>query len=249
MERTFSKAKFLAQPIERQHKKCAELLRKCYEAMAADGTIDDAFAGQYRQMQEWMNDPYAIESGTIKEVADRYHHHLQLAGRSQKEHNLLPTVRKGDRETALEKLPVHVYLERLRSAHNVGSILRTVEALGFGVVYFAEGTPFADHLQVQNCSMEAYRWVDCQRVEGLEGLPRPLIVLETGDEALSLYSYAFPEAFTLAVGNEETGCSDALLREADVILQIPMRGRKNSLNVANAFALAAGEILRQKEIR
>jgi tRNA G18 (ribose-2'-O)-methylase SpoU len=138
-----------------------------------------------------------------------------------------------------------VYLERLRSAHNVGSILRTVEGLGLGTVYFAEGTPFIDHHQVKSCSMESYNWVNCFKIHSLSELPRPLILLETGDDATGVHEFQFPDTFTLAVGNEETGCSDSLLAAADCIVQIPMRGRKNSLNVANAFALTAGEIVRQ----
>ncbi len=247
MERTFTKAKFLEQPLERRHKKCAELLRFCYEQRLNGGSIASEIEKQYAQWQEWMESTFSLDSKTIKEIAERYHYHLQAAGQSLKEHRLLPQVRKGDRQLAFAPLPVDVYLERLRSAHNVGSILRTVEALGFRTVYFADGTPFVTHAQVQNCSMKTHEWVNCQEITDIKQLERPLIVMETCEEAIPLHSYCFPETFTLALGNEETGCSDALLKEADVILQIPMRGRKNSLNVANAFALTAGEIIRQKE--
>ncbi|MGA8165369.1 MAG: TrmH family RNA methyltransferase [Waddliaceae bacterium] len=49
------------------------------------------------------------------------------------------------------------------------------------------------------------------------------------------------------VGNEEYGCSTEVKRCGQIFLEIPLRGRKNSLNVANAFAIAAAEMTRQKE--
>ena len=51
---------------------------------------------------------------------------------------------------------------------------------------------------------------------------------------------------TFPLGNEEYGCSKETLAMADYLLTIPLYGRKNSLNVSNAFAIAAQEICRQK---
>ena len=159
---------------------------------------------------------------------------------------MLPHVKKGDREQALEAWPIAVYLDNIRSAHNVGSMIRTTEALSLGSMYFSERTPFTDHQQVKNTSMGAYQWVECHQGFSLSDLFQPIIVLETTDEALSLYDFIFPPTFTLVVGNEEYGCSESSLQCADYFLRIPMRGRKNSLNVANAFAMVAGEIYKQR---
>ena len=166
------------------------------------------------------------------------------------EYDLLPRVKSRDREKPLgPSLPVSVYLDNIRSAHNIGSILRTVEAFGLGEIFFSPATPFVDHPQVKKTSMGAYHYVKCKKMDQINALPRPLIVLETCEHALPIHDFAFPEAFTLAIGNEEYGCSRDLLLHADVILEIPLRGRKNSLNVANAFAIAAAEIVKQKGIK
>ena len=53
---------------------------------------------------------------------------------------------------------------------------------------------------------------------------------------------SFPEKFTLILGNEEKGISQAALKEADVFLTIPLTGEQKSLNVASAFAMAAFQI-------
>ena len=182
---------------------------------------------------------------TPQTIADRYHYHLQQAGFGQKEHHLLPKVRTGDKTSAQPSLPIAIYLDQIRSAHNVGSIIRTVEAFSLGTLYFSASTPFITHKQVQDTAMGSAAWVSCHRNIPLDSLPKPLIALETSEEAASLYDFIFPSTFTLVLGNEEYGCSEETLKAADIILEIPLRGRKNSLNVANAFAIVASEIIRQ----
>ncbi|WP_068466881.1 TrmH family RNA methyltransferase [Candidatus Protochlamydia phocaeensis] len=240
----FTKRKFLALSSESQHKKCAELLRRLYEKGCGADLEEWAV---YKELLHWTGQP-ALPSFSPQAIADRYHWHNKCAGISKKEHHLLPSIRTGDRSHSPEPWPIAVYLDRLRSAHNVGSILRTVEALGLGTVYFSPDTPFVDHKQVQDASMGAYQWVSCQRDADLSMPQRPLIALETSEEAIALYDFIFPSSFTLIVGNEEYGCSEESLRQADYLVEIPLRGRKNSLNVANAFAMAGGEIQRQRRL-
>ena len=94
--------------------------------------------------------------------------------------------------------------------------------------------------------MGSHLFVHAHKNADLNTLKRPIIALETCDKALSLYDFLFPTSFTLVVGNEEYGCSDESLILADFIVEIPLRGHKNSLNVANALAIAANEIVRQQ---
>ena len=79
----------------------------------------------------------------------------------------------------------------------------------------------------------------------LKNLPRPLIALETAPLAPSIYDFSFPPTFTLLLGNEEYGLSRESLDQADQLVQIPLQGSKNSLNVACAYAIVAAEIRRQ----
>ena len=237
--KTFSQKKFLGLSSQQQHKACMKLLEAAYQG-------DTGRITEYNELAGWMETARLPEAISCKEVSDRFHWHREQGDVHLKEHKLLPTVREGDRETALSPpLPVAVYLDNIRSAHNVGSILRSAEAFGLGTVHFSETMAFADHKQVRDASMGAWEWVKCERGSAIQDLPRPLIALETSPEATSIYDFDFPETFTLVVGNEEYGCSDAILEAADVIIEIPLYGRKNSLNVANAFAAAAAEIRRQ----
>jgi tRNA G18 (ribose-2'-O)-methylase SpoU len=87
--------------------------------------------------------------------------------------------------------------------------------------------------------------VTCEKGVSLSQLPHPVIALDTSDEAVSLNDFLFPAAFTLVLGNEEYGISDEALRLSDILVEIPLLGVKNSLNVACAFAIAAAQIRRQ----
>jgi tRNA G18 (ribose-2'-O)-methylase SpoU len=240
----FTKTKFLTLPFKRQHKKCAELLRHIYDNYLVQGDWKKDWQ-IYEQLLQWMNEPVA-DAPTLKTISDCYHVHQQKGEISQKEHRLLPQIRRGDRLQSEDAWPIAIYLDHLRSAHNVGSIIRTVEAFALGTLYFSSETPFITHKQVQDTAMGSIEWVSCHQDITLSSLPRPIIGLETTPQALSLNEFVFPSTFTLVVGNEEYGCSDETLELADYLVEIPLRGHKNSLNVANAFAITAGEISRQK---
>lgn len=237
----FTKTKFLGLQEIQQHKKCAQQLLKMYLSPMPEKELEN-----YNRLVEWMG-LMPMASIDKKKIADQYHWHLKQGKINIQEHRLLPAIRKGDKAIAASPWPIAVYLDKLRSAHNVGSILRTIEALSFGRVYFSEQMPSEEHQQVQKVSMGTHKWVECFSNVPLKDLPKPIIALETSSSAIPLFDYLFPDEFTLVVGNEEYGCSEETLQQADVLVEIPLRGRKNSLNVANAFAIAAAEISRQKQ--
>ncbi len=231
---SFSRKKFQSLEPQHQHKKAAELLRKCY--------ISKTQFSDYECLSSYMN--LSVPSNQ-EERSDRYHYHLQKAQTSLKEHNLLPKITQGDKSEGSPPLPIAIFLDKIRSAHNIGSILRTTEALALGSVHFSSGMAGPDNKKVTDSAMGTENWVSFQENSTLDTLPRPIIVLETCEDAPSIFDFKFPKTFTLVIGNEEYGCSQDSLDCADVILNIPMYGKKNSLNVANAFAMTAGEIRRQ----
>lgn len=221
-----------------QHKHCARILRSLYEDALSETPLNFL---EYACLLEWMQLP-RFSSNTPKDLSDQYHWHLLQSQISLKEHNLLPPIRKSDREPLRPFGKAAIYLDQMRSAYNVGNILRTVEALRLGPVYFHPKTPFVDHDKVQKVSMGAYKDVPAFIASDLDYLPKPLIALETGEDAEDVSSFLFPEEFTLIIGNEEYGISDAVLAKIDYLITIPLYGRKNSINAAAAFAIAAQKI-------
>lgn len=230
----FTKPKFLSLSSPQQHRHLATLLRAVHT---------DACKSSWNIYEELINYlQIEIPAGVVE---DKYHFHLKMAGRQHKEHHLLPKKNITDRETpASPALPVDIYLDNLRSAHNVGSIARSTEAFGLGTLYGSGLTPPPS----PKTAMGAEKWIRYQSIT-LDQIKSPIIAIEIIPEAVPYNHFSYPNEFTLAVGNEERGCSKEVLSAASQVICIPMYGRKNSLNVANAFAIIAADIASRHPLR
>lgn len=239
MIHSMTEGEFLSLSERYRHKRAAMLLRAYL-----DKPNKRTFS-LYRRAEKWMQLPPLTETN-FQPLSDRYHLHLSKAGISWKEHNLLTSpCLQADRPSSILCLPIAIYLDNLRSAFNVGSILRTTEAFRLGQVYFGKTTPFIDNAKVQKTAMGTFDKVLCVKDAKLSDLPHPLIALETDPNAPSVFDFVFPPSFTLMLGNEEYGLSEEALSQKSAIVRIPLYGFKNSLNVASAFAIAAGVISHQ----
>jgi tRNA G18 (ribose-2'-O)-methylase SpoU len=152
-----------------------------------------------------------------------------------------------------------VVAHNLRSAYNVGALLRTAEVFAVDKVYFTGFTPYpvepgdtrgptlTDRLtrKIGKTALGAEHtmtFAHDPHVFGLLGQLREegftVTGLEIDPAALSLESFIPPEKTVLVLGEEVSGISDKLLGHCDVLLQIPMFGRKESLNVSVAAGVA-----------
>lgn len=135
--------------------------------------------------------------------------------------------------------PIVVYLEDLRSPHNVGSIFRTAEAFGVGRVVLSPRTPPPTHPRAERTARGAGRAVpwDVHELAELD-TSAGVFALELGGRDIG--SFPFPPSGTVLVGSEELGLSPEALRLADASggrVSIPLAGAKRSLNVAVAFGI------------
>jgi RNA methyltransferase, TrmH family len=134
---------------------------------------------------------------------------------------------------------LRVFLEDIRSPFNVGSILRTAEALGFEEVLLSPESADPTHPRAARSSMGALDLIPWRRC-GLAELAflGPLVALELGGTPIG--KYCFPASGVLILGCEELGVSEpALTLAGEGRVSIPMLGVKASINVAVAFGIAA----------
>jgi tRNA G18 (ribose-2'-O)-methylase SpoU len=73
--------------------------------------------------------------------------------------------------------------------------------------------------------------------------------METTDKSVNYTNIEYPHNIALIVGNEISGVDTRILELSDKIVEIPMYGVKNSLNVSSAFPIVLFEILRQWNIK
>ncbi|MDO8560946.1 MAG: TrmH family RNA methyltransferase [bacterium] len=139
-----------------------------------------------------------------------------------------------------------VICHNIRSRENVGSVFRTSDAFGVSKIYLTGYTPAPPHPKISKTALGAETWVLWEKRASIFDLIKELkkkkfkiIALEKTKDSgpLSGFRPRFPLA--LILGNEVKGISQATLKKADKIVEIPMLGRKESLNVAVAFGVAA----------
>ena len=142
---------------------------------------------------------------------------------------------------------LHVLLDNIRSAWNVGSILRTADGFGFSHAYLCGITPTPENKDVQKTALGADEFVTWSQhmdavklIRGLKKKGWKVWALEDDKRSQSIDQIADTTGNTvLIVGSEVTGVDPALVELADSIFYIPMHGRKRSFNVAVAFGVAA----------
>jgi 23S rRNA (guanosine2251-2'-O)-methyltransferase len=147
----------------------------------------------------------------------------------------------------------------LRSAHNVGSLLRTAEGLGVKKVYLTGYTPYPlapdddrlPHLaqkidkQIAKTALGAEQMVDWRHQEDIKGLIGELkskeymvAALEQAENSIKLPGFKPPGKVAIIIGREVEGIEPEILELADQTIEIPMSGRKESFNVVQAAAMA-----------
>lgn len=145
-----------------------------------------------------------------------------------------------------------VLLDNIRSAWNVGSILRSADGFGFGHAYLCGITPTPDNEAVAKTSLGAEDSVTWSHhkdavklVAGLKKEGWHIWALEEENRAKPIQVVSTPDLdqpVVLILGNEVTGVDPGVLELCDEIFYIPMRGGKKSFNVAMAFSIAAYQI-------
>ena len=160
----------------------------------------------------------------------------------------LDMVQRGRGEKKEDKVKA-VLLDNIRSAWNVGSILRSADGFGFTHAYLCGITSTPEQEAVQKTALGAEDFVTWSHhknavklIKGLKKEGWKIFALEEDGRAVSIHPLshsASAKNIVLIVGSEVTGVDPELLDLADEIFYIPMRGQKRSFNVANAFSIAA----------
>jgi 23S rRNA (guanosine2251-2'-O)-methyltransferase len=152
----------------------------------------------------------------------------------------------------LPRRPIHVVLDNLRSAFNVGSIFRLADAARAAEVIPCGYTAYPPHHKLEQTSLGTTESVPWRRFDDtpaalaeLKAAGIQLVAVETvrGAAPFHQFHYSFPVA--VVFGNEALGVSAAALKMCDGAIELPVFGYKNSINVATATAVVLYELLRQ----
>jgi tRNA G18 (ribose-2'-O)-methylase SpoU len=146
---------------------------------------------------------------------------------------------------------IELLLHNIRSAHNVGSIFRTADAAGVSRILLSGYTPRPvdrygrSNKDIAKTALGAelsvpweyratpQRFIKEARAEGAR-----IIGIEQDARAQDYRTYRHDASALVLLGNEVRGLSPALRDACDVLLEIPMCGSKESLNVSVAAGIA-----------
>jgi tRNA G18 (ribose-2'-O)-methylase SpoU len=147
-------------------------------------------------------------------------------------------------------------LHNIRSVYNVGSIFRTADAAGVSKIILSGYTPAPidrfnqprkDFSKVSLGAEKAVAWESARTLaSAIKKLKREgfyIAAIEQDESSTPLFAFKAPEKIALVLGNEVRGVSAASLKLCDAVLEIPMHGMKESLNVSVAAGIAMFTIL------
>ena len=151
----------------------------------------------------------------------------------------------------IPRLPISILIEDIRSVHNVGSIFRSADGFGAEKIYLTGYTahpPRADLPKTALGAEDAVPWeyyenpIDIAKDIKKQGIC--LALIEQTNQSKSIYTIDWKAPVCFIVGNEVTGVSQELSDLADIHVELPMRGIKQSLNVSVAAGVAGYEFAR-----
>ncbi len=146
-----------------------------------------------------------------------------------------------------------IILDNIRSAHNVGSIFRSADGAGVEKIYLVGPTPTPiDRFgriqpEIAKTSLGANDSIPWEHIgkAGSGSVQEALVLItqlkekgftivavEQAQHSISLYDFTVPEKVVYILGAEVEGVHREIIDVADVVLEIPMAGIKESLNVS-----------------
>ncbi|WP_033919828.1 TrmH family RNA methyltransferase [Sphingomonas sp. 37zxx] len=143
--------------------------------------------------------------------------------------------------------------ERLRDPGNLGTILRTADAVGAGGLILIDDCVDPFSVEAVRASMGALFTVPIARatwaafLPWLRGGPGQLVALSL-DTDVDYQTPRYEAPTFLLTGNEAQGLPPAYAAECDVRVKMPMLGKADSLNAAVATAVMAYEVLNQRRL-
>lgn len=151
----------------------------------------------------------------------------------------------------VEKLPVSIVLDNIRSLHNVGSAFRTSDAFRIEKIYLTGITGTPPHREIQKSALgatESVAWEYVQSpataVQKLKALGYTIVIIEQTTESTPLHEFTLEprKKYCLVFGNEVDGVSEEVIALGDKALEIPQSGTKHSLNISVCLGIVVWEM-------
>lgn len=154
----------------------------------------------------------------------------------------------------VEKLPLVVVLDNVRSLHNIGSVFRTSDAFRVERIYLCGITATPPHPEMHKTALGAEFTVDWtyvnNAVEAVENLRREgytVYSVEQAEGSIMLEDLTLDPSgkYAVVMGNEVKGVQQEVINASDGCIEIPQYGTKHSLNVSVTAGIVIWDLFKK----
>lgn len=153
----------------------------------------------------------------------------------------------------------YIIAHNIRSSYNVGAIFRTADGMGAQKIYLTGYTSSPGNSKIykspaqkmiEKTALGAEKSVSWKKVRNISGLILDLkkkgfeiVALEQDEKSVNCKEFKPTFPMALIIGSEPRGINARILKKCDKIIEIPMYGSKNSLNVSVALGVAGYQLI------
>lgn len=158
---------------------------------------------------------------------------------------------------AVNKTPIIIVLDNIRSLNNIGSVFRTSDAFLVEKIYLCGITAKPPHKDIHKTALGstetvAWEYVEdtLELVEKLKAENIKICAIEQAENATMLDTFK-PEpntTYALVFGNEVKGVSQNVVSASDVVIEIPQYGTKHSLNISVSAGVVIWDVFSKLKI-
>lgn len=151
----------------------------------------------------------------------------------------------------VEKTPICIVLDNVRSLNNIGSVFRTADAFLIEKIYLCGITATPPHKDIHKTALGAtdsvaweYRENSLELLNELKQDGYNVLSVEQAENAVMLNDFKMEEnkRYALIFGNEVKGVSQEVVSASDLVLEIPQYGTKHSLNISVSVGVVVWDL-------
>ena len=151
----------------------------------------------------------------------------------------------------VEKTPICIVLDNVRSLNNIGSVFRTADDFLIEKIYLCGITATPPHKEIHKTALGAtdsvgweYRESTMALLEELRAEGYTSLSVEQAENAIMLNNFKIEEnkKYALIFGNEVKGVSQEVVSGSDLVLEIPQYGTKHSLNISVSVGVVVWDL-------
>ena len=206
--------------------------------------VSESFYNEQKELMPHHSEIYSVSDSIFAPLSD-----------TEAPQGIIAVIKKNLKKEFLPDLSkAYVYCDRLQDPGNLGTIIRTADAAGFGGILLSNDCADLYSPKTVRASMgsffhiEAYESCSADTLTELKSLGFSVVCGVLSDKTIEYTAADFTKPVILVIGNEANGICGDILKISDCDVKIPISGKAESLNAAVAAGILMYEVNRQRNL-